>query len=121
MVGDLHWLVHQGHVIEFANGILETAKKPLPRPARPQQPKKEAQASPTTESSAEAVPDGTEDSSDAAPAEQSAEVAQAEAIATETAPVQDESGVSAGADVTGTNQAEQAQSEENKDQPNPGA
>ncbi|MBI5799442.1 MAG: hypothetical protein HZA92_01770, partial [Verrucomicrobia bacterium] len=25
--------VHQGHVIEFANGIIETAKKPLPRPA----------------------------------------------------------------------------------------
>lgn len=30
---DLHWLVHQGHVIEFANGLIETAKKPLPRPA----------------------------------------------------------------------------------------
>jgi hypothetical protein len=28
----LHWLIHQGHVIEFANGILETAKKPLPKP-----------------------------------------------------------------------------------------
>ena len=35
--GDLHWLVHQGHVIEFANGILETAKKPLPRPESPKQ------------------------------------------------------------------------------------
>ena len=34
---DLHWLIHQGHVIEFANGILETAKKPLPKP--PKQPK----------------------------------------------------------------------------------
>lgn len=32
---DLHWLIHQGHVIEFANGILETAKKPLPRPPKP--------------------------------------------------------------------------------------
>ena len=32
LAGDLHWLIHQGHVIEFANGILETAKKPLPRP-----------------------------------------------------------------------------------------
>jgi hypothetical protein len=29
---DLHWLIHQGHVIEFANGLLETAKKPLPKP-----------------------------------------------------------------------------------------
>jgi hypothetical protein len=36
MVGDLHWLVHQGHVIEFANGILETAKKPAPKPPKPE-------------------------------------------------------------------------------------
>ena len=36
--GDLHWLVHQGHVIEFSNGVIETAKKPRPRPE--QQPKK---------------------------------------------------------------------------------
>jgi len=33
---DLHWLIHQGHVIEFANGMLDTAKKPLPRPPRPE-------------------------------------------------------------------------------------
>ena len=26
------FLIHQGHVIEFANGMLETAKKPLPKP-----------------------------------------------------------------------------------------
>jgi hypothetical protein len=32
VIGDLHWLIHQGHVIEFANGILETAKKPLQKP-----------------------------------------------------------------------------------------
>ena len=36
VLADLHWLVHQGHVIEFANGELETAKKPHPKP----QPKK---------------------------------------------------------------------------------
>ena len=35
---DLHWLIHQGHVIEFSNAIVETAKKPRPRPE--QQPKK---------------------------------------------------------------------------------
>lgn len=35
VIADLHWLIHQGHVIEFANGILETAKKPLPKPAKP--------------------------------------------------------------------------------------
>ena len=36
--GDLHWLVHQGHVIEFSNGVIETAKKPRPCPE--QKPKK---------------------------------------------------------------------------------
>jgi hypothetical protein len=35
LASDLHWLVHQGHVIEFANGLLETAKKPLPKPPKP--------------------------------------------------------------------------------------
>ncbi len=34
IIGDLHWLIHQGHVIEFANGILETAKKPLAKPPK---------------------------------------------------------------------------------------
>ena len=35
VLSDLHWLIHQGHVIEFANGRLETAKKPLPKPVKP--------------------------------------------------------------------------------------
>jgi hypothetical protein len=35
---DLHWLVHQGHVIEFANGVLETAKKPVTKPPKPAAP-----------------------------------------------------------------------------------
>lgn len=36
LVADLHWLIHQGHVIEFANGALETAKKPQPKPPKPE-------------------------------------------------------------------------------------
>jgi hypothetical protein len=36
VIADLHWLIHQGHVIEFANGVLETAKRPLPKPPKPQ-------------------------------------------------------------------------------------
>jgi len=36
VIGDLHWLIHQGHVIEFANGVMDTAKKPLPRPPKPE-------------------------------------------------------------------------------------
>ena len=29
IIADLHWLVHQGHVLEFADGKLDTAKKPV--------------------------------------------------------------------------------------------
>lgn len=37
IIADLHWLIHQGHVIEFATtGILETAKKPAPKPPKPE-------------------------------------------------------------------------------------
>jgi hypothetical protein len=43
LASDLHWLIHEGHVIEFANGVLETAKKPLVKPPKP-----EKAAAPTT-------------------------------------------------------------------------
>jgi hypothetical protein len=36
VISDLHWLIHQGHVIEFASGVMETAKKPAPRPPKPE-------------------------------------------------------------------------------------
>jgi hypothetical protein len=45
VISDLHWLVHQGHVIEFANGTLETAKKPQPKPQP--KPEKVKSAAPT--------------------------------------------------------------------------
>jgi hypothetical protein len=44
VISDLHWLIHQGHVIEFADGKLETAKKPLPKPPKPEKKPKEAAA-----------------------------------------------------------------------------
>lgn len=92
VVSDLHWLVHQGHVIEFANGILETAKKPAPRPPKPEKQKKEG----ATEQSAEAevstssgiVGEGAQAESEGAGADENTAAA-----------VQDESGASAGADV----------------------
>jgi hypothetical protein len=34
VISDLHWLIHQGHVIEFADGKLDTAKKPTPKPPK---------------------------------------------------------------------------------------
>jgi hypothetical protein len=42
IISDLHWLIHQGHVLEFADGRLETAKKPAPKPVK--QEKKPAEA-----------------------------------------------------------------------------
>jgi hypothetical protein len=54
IIADLHWLVHQGHVLEFADGRMDTAKKPLPRPAKlekkaaGEKPVAEGGATPTT-------------------------------------------------------------------------
>ncbi len=39
LVSNLHWLVHQGHVIEFATGLIETAKRPLIKPITRPEPK----------------------------------------------------------------------------------
>lgn len=69
VISDLHWLIHQGHVIEFADGKLETAKKPAPKPPKPEKkPKEGAAETPATGEAAavapaapaEAVPDPTE-------------------------------------------------------------
>ncbi len=70
VIADLHWLVHQGHVIEFANGVLETAKKPLPRPQKP-----ERKTAPATAPAAEATaPVESAANESSAPAEPSAVV-----------------------------------------------
>jgi hypothetical protein len=98
VVSDLHWLLHQGHVIEFANGILETAKKPLPRPARPERakPAEEGAAAVASEhADAELTGEGTHAQSEVA---QTAEESGEQPPVEETH-VQDESGASAGADV----------------------
>ena len=41
LISDLHWLVHQGHVLDFANGVIETAKKPRPKEEKKKEEKKE--------------------------------------------------------------------------------
>lgn len=57
IIGDLHWLIHQGHVIEFANGVLETAKKPVIKPPRPPKaPKPEVKSAPATDAAASTPP-----------------------------------------------------------------
>lgn len=63
VIGNLHWLVHQGHVIEFSNGIMETAKKPLPKPppkAAPKSPSPEKVAPATSGAAANENPPATE-------------------------------------------------------------
>jgi hypothetical protein len=56
VTGDLHWLIHQGHVIEFANGRLETAKRPKPRPITPPAPRVSPQPTVPTEGAAAGAP-----------------------------------------------------------------
>lgn len=34
VIAEIHWLIHQGHIIEFANGKMYVAKKPAPKPPR---------------------------------------------------------------------------------------
>lgn len=45
VITDLHWLIHQGHVIEFSSGRMELAKKPAPKPPPPPKAPKPAPAS----------------------------------------------------------------------------
>jgi hypothetical protein len=58
VLSELHWLVHSGHVIEFASGELEAARRPLPKPppAPKKAPEKKAATPPPAESPA---PSGT--------------------------------------------------------------
>ncbi|HEX5398198.1 MAG TPA: hypothetical protein VFY06_04045, partial [Verrucomicrobiae bacterium] len=62
---DLHWLIHSGAVLEFADGRMETAKKPLPKPARPEK-KEEKPAAEKSVAGSEAVP-ATETTTDPMP------------------------------------------------------
>jgi len=122
LVGDLHWLVHQGHVIEFANGILETAKKPIPRPPRPQPAGKAAAAEPPAEAETAAQDGVVEGTGTGA---ETASDAPSEVHSEETTTVQDESGATAGAEVPGDQQFPVSEvhssqtSEEKQEQPNP--
>lgn len=80
---DLHWLIHQGHVIEFANGVLETAKRPLPKPVKqPKAPKAAAQPA-----AAVATPEGGTEAGEVTGGEAAVAVAADEAPAAPVAEV----------------------------------
>ena len=53
---DLHWLIHSGAVLEFADGRMETAKKPLPRPPKPEKKPDQPAAAGETAPAVEAAP-----------------------------------------------------------------
>jgi hypothetical protein len=70
LAGDLHWLIHEGHVIEFAtNGILETAKRPLPKPPKPEKKAEPAAVPGETPAPAAEVAASVGDSVPASPAD----------------------------------------------------
>ncbi len=78
IVTDLHWLIHEGHVIEFANGLLEVAKKPAPKPTPAPRPQKAREAAPASPAApAAAAVEAVADAHAAAPAEIVAEAAAA--------------------------------------------
>jgi len=75
IIADLHWLIHQGHVIEFTNGRMETAKAPKPKPPTPPPapktvpPVSPAPADPTpADTPVEMSPEPTAEASSAGPA-----------------------------------------------------
>ena len=68
VLSDLHWLVHQGHVVEYANGQMEIAPKPQqpqPKKKKPKPDKKPKTEKPTA---AEAPADAS-DTGETKPAE----------------------------------------------------
>jgi hypothetical protein len=96
LIADLHWLIHQGHVLEFADGHIETAKKPLPRPPKPEKklvevkPAAEGEVASQSESVIESAPEVTtsaEPVSDTT-AEAAPESAPAESASTEAPPAE---------------------------------
>ncbi len=56
VIVDLHWLIHQGHVLEFADGRMETAKKPAPKPVKVEKKTEKPADKPASDKPAEAAP-----------------------------------------------------------------
>ena len=60
VLSDLHWLVHQGHVVEYANGQMEIAPKPQqpqPKKKKPKPDKKPKTEKPTAAEAPADAPD----------------------------------------------------------------
>lgn len=76
IIADLHWLIHQGHVIEFTDGRMETAKPPKPKPAPAPKTETPGTSAPAAESTSPAgAGAGPSQPATAAPADAPAEPA----------------------------------------------
>jgi hypothetical protein len=84
IITDLHWLIHQGHVIEFTDGRMETAQPPKPKPAPA--PKAESQPGAPKAETSKAEPPAAGSPAAEAPRAETAAAAPAPAAA-ETSPV----------------------------------
>lgn len=98
LASDLHWLIHQGHVIEFGDGRLETAKKPAPKPVKA--PKVDSKPEAKTEAPAEAGSEGAVAAEAAVESTEPVHVSVAETPVAETAPSTEVAPVPAPAPVT---------------------
>jgi hypothetical protein len=68
VITDLHWLIHQGHVIEFTTGRMEMAKQPLPKPPKPTPPPAKPVAAPAPAAASPPAPETPEPEPAATPA-----------------------------------------------------
>jgi len=60
VLSDMHWLVHQGHVIEYANGQMEVAPKPQPPQQKKKKPKLDKKEKAPAAAEAKAEPTSAE-------------------------------------------------------------
>ena len=115
IIADLHWLIHQGHVIEFTDGRMETAQPPKPKPAPA--PKAESQPEASQAETSQAEPPAAGSPAAEAP---SAETAAPAPTATETSPAS-ESGPAAPALEESATPAPTAASDDDDTAPGAGA
>jgi len=70
IIADLHWLIHQGHIIEFHDGHIEAARQPKPRPMpAPKAEPKDAPAAAPSQPAEHATSPGDKAQSPVTPAE----------------------------------------------------
>ena len=73
LIADIHWLVHQGHMLDFSNGIIETAKKSRKQAEAEENPEPAVKEPATEEPAAEEIVSRAAAASSEEPVEESQE------------------------------------------------